>query len=456
MLSIVNRHLVQPLFAWKAGNNLLSYLKILEHRQYDDPQTIAERQLRQVQAIIQHAWDTVPFYRRHWQAAGVQPQDVQSLDDLTAFPIVTKTHIRQQSAEMRSFAYADADVHFKATSGSTGIPLKIAVDREAMNWKRAATLRADQWSGWKRGTRVARLWGHGAADRGNWKTRIRRAILERESYLNTLDLTAERMRAFAIHLTRYRPGLIFGHAHSLYLFAEFVRKHFPKTIQPDGVISTAMILHDWQRRVIEEAFQTPVTNRYGCEELSLIACECAEHNGMHLNADSVYAEVIADATLQTATGGGRLILTDLLNRAMPLIRYQVEDVAVPKLEICPCGRGLPMLQHIVGREADYVLTPDERLISGISLTDHFATEIAGATQVQLVQESRTQLRLRIVTDQRFGPASRERVNTLATELFGPGMSIETELVDRIPQEASGKYRFCISPIAAEYIRAMGR
>ena len=71
---------------------------------------------------------------------------------------------------------------------------------------------------------------------------------------------------------------------------------------------------------VEEAFDRPVTNRYGCEEVSLIACECEEHDGLHLNADGVYCEVMAD---------GRLLVTDLTNRAMPLIRYQVGDVVVP-------------------------------------------------------------------------------------------------------------------------------
>ncbi len=119
-----------------------------------------------------------------------------------------------------------------------------------------------------------------------------------------------------------------------------------------------MTLHDWQRSVIEEAFGQPVTNRYGCEEVSLIACECEEHNGLHLNADGVYCEVIPDDRLNAGPNAGRLLVTDLTNRAMPLIRYQVGDVVVPSDRTCACGRGLPLIEQVVGREADYVLTPD--------------------------------------------------------------------------------------------------
>jgi phenylacetate-CoA ligase len=456
MLALLNRHVAQPFFAWKAGNRLPRRLRTLERRQYDPPEVIADRQLASLKAMLWHAWESVPYYRTRWQAAGVSPDDVECLKDLSRFPVLTKHDLRIHAKELQSCAFADRDVFFKTTSGSTGMPLTVAVDRDAMDWKRAATLRSDQWSGWRRGTRVARLWGHTATDRGSWKIRMRRTLLERESFLNTLDMTEDRMRAFAGGLVSKPPGLIFGHAHSLYLFAVFVRKYFPGMIRPDGVISTAMILHDWQRAVIEDAFGTPVTNRYGCEEFSLIASECEEHAGLHLNADSVYAEVVPDPALSTAPGGGRLVLTDLLNRAMPLIRYQVGDVAVPKRGACPCGRGLPMLESVTGREADYVLAPDGRLISGISLTDHFATEIRGATQVQLVQDTRTSLRLRIVPDERFDNASRERVTTLARELFGPALRADVELVDRIPQEPSGKYRFCVSPVAVEHIRAMGQ
>src|SRR5262249_4336617 len=143
-------------------------------------------------------------------------------------------------------------------------------------------------------------------------------------------------------------------------------------VRPHGIISTAMLLHDWQRSVIEHVFKCSVTNRYGCEEVSLIASECEEHNGLHVNADSVYTEVPAN---------GKLLVTDLTNRAMPLIRYQIGDVVVPSNRCCKCGRGLPLIERVEGREADYVVTPGGRLISGISLTENFALLIPGTAQV---------------------------------------------------------------------------
>ncbi len=453
MLSLVNRHLVRPLAAWKAGSQHLKHLRTLRRTQFDPPDVVHERQLAAVRSIVRHAWETVPFYHERWAAAGLHPDAVRSLNDLEQFPVLTKVDIRSAGQQLRSNAVR-GPVTTKTTSGSTGVPLTIVVDEGAMAWKRAMTLRADQWSGWRLGQRVARLWGHGAVEEGTWRDRLWRRVVLRENFLNTLGIDRAGLKAFADHLRRRPPGLLFGHAHSLYLFAAFVRKYCPGAIRPAGVVSAAMTLHAWQRCVIEEAFGRPVTDRYGCEETSLIACECEEHRGLHVNADGVYAEVVPDDRLNAGPGAGRLLLTDLTNRAMPLIRYQVGDVVVPTDRQCPCGRGLPLIERVVGREADYVLTPGGMLISGISLTDHFATEIRGAAQVQILQEKLTFLRLRMVAGDGFGPDSHRQIETLVRNTFGPRMAYEVELVDAIPQEASGKYRFCVSPVATAYLKSL--
>jgi phenylacetate-CoA ligase len=139
---------------------------------------------------------------------------------------------------------------------------------------------------------------------------------------------------------------------------------------------------------------------------------------------------------------------------MPLIRYKVGDVVVKTDRRCPCGRGLPLIERIEGREADYVLSPNGKLISGISLTENFALHISGAAQVQIVQEEVRHLRLRMVAGDEFGSESRRQIEELVRNTFGPEMRYEVEIVDAIPQEASGKYRFCISKVANDYLKAM--
>jgi phenylacetate-CoA ligase len=454
MIALLNRRLIQPLMAWRSGSQHLHFLRQLKQRQFDDPETIQKRQFDSVRALLLHAYGSVPHYRAHFCEQHIHPLDIKRLEDLALLPILTKADIRARGKSLRSSSYADQPLILKKTSGSTGVPLEIVVDRASIEWKTACTIRSDEWSGWRLGRRVAKVWGNPEYRKQGFKGQLRNYFVDRARYLDTIGIDDDRMRNFARSLRRQQPSLLFGHAHSLYLLACFVKRNLPGSIRPDGIISTAMLLHDWQRDVIERAFGCKVTNRYGCEEVSLIACECEQHRGLHLNADSLYAEVIPDRPGSEESGEGSLVVTDLTNLAMPLIRYKVGDVVVKSDRRCACGRGLPLIERIEGREADYVLTPAGKLISGISLTENFALHIQGAAQVQIVQEEICYLRLRMVSDDKFGADSRRQIDDLVINTFGPAMRYDVELVDAIPQEPSGKYRFCISKVASDYLRAM--
>jgi phenylacetate-CoA ligase len=445
MLAFLNRNVMHPVMAWRAGSRHLEHYRELKRTQFDSPEVIRARQLVKVRAQLKHAYETVPYYRSAWNWAGVHPDDVKALEDLEAFPILTKADIRKHERALVSTDFDPAKLRVKVTSGSTGVPLRVWVDEPAMQFKTACTLRSDEWSGWRLGQRVAKLWGAPEYRQFGLKGRLRNHFFDRAVYLDTLDINDERIAAFAASIRLHRPGLIFGHAHSLYLLACSLKKHGVTGVRPNGIISTAMPLHDWERAVIEQVFGCRVTNRYGCEEVSLVASECEEHHGLHLNADGLYAEVAPS---------GKLILTDLVNRAMPLVRYEIGDVVTPSHRCCACGRGLPLIEKVEGRDADYVVTPTGKLISGISLTDHFATLVPGTAQMQIVQESLYELRIRLVADDDFRPESRDKIGALVAEMFGPQVRFDVELVDAIPQEPSGKYRFCISKVARERLEAM--
>src|SRR5262249_14918161 len=268
-----------------------------------------------------------------------------------------------------------------------------------------------------------RIWGNPEFRSRGWRGWLRNGLLERECYLDTLHMDEAALASFARALQKKLPTLIFGHAHSVYLLAQYLkRKGEPSCVSargtlyhPKGVITTAMVLHSWQRRTIEEVFDCPVTNRYGCEEVSLIACECERHHGLHVNADSVYVEILraddSGALTCPARPGesGSVVVTDLTNRAMPIIRYQVGDVAGLSDRACPCGRGLPLLECIEGRDADYIVTPAGELISGISLTENFALQVPGVAQFQIVQETVDRFLFRLVRGPEFGPGSLQRL-----------------------------------------------
>jgi phenylacetate-CoA ligase len=397
--------------------------------------------------MLRHAQSTVSFYSERFERAAIDVHELRGWDDFESLPLLTKADIRAHGPKIISTAYDTRNLVRKTTSGSTGVAIEVWVDEPAMQFKRACTLRCDEWSGWRFGEPVAMIWGNPEYVKHGWRGRLRNAALDRRRYLDTLNMDEATLARYATELVRRPPSLIFGHAHSVYLFADFVRRWELGTIRPNGILTSAMILHNWQRRVIEEVFQCKVTNRYGCEEVSLIACECERHEGLHVNCDGVYVELIRDGKQVPAGEPGSVVVTDLTNRAMPIIRYQVGDVAVWSDRPCSCGRRMPLLERVEGRDADYVTTAAGELISGISLTENFAVLVPGVAQLQIVQEELDRFVFRIVRGDDFGPDSLRRIAELVIERFGPATRYECEYLAQIPQEPSGKYRFCISKVS---------
>jgi phenylacetate-CoA ligase len=422
--------------------------------QYASPEVICRRQWDRIEELLHHAARTVPFWKARFEQMGLTPQAIRSWDDFHRLPFTTKDDLRANGPELRSTNCPTRQLHHKKTSGSTGVPVEVYVDDAAQQFQRACTLRSDEWSGWRLGERVAAVWGNPDYLKRGWRGWLRNTFLDRMTFLDTLNMDENAMLAFAQKLQREQPPLLFGHAHSLFLFAEFLRNRNVTDIRPKGIISTAMVLHDWERQTIREVFNCSVINRYGCEEVSLIACECDRQEGLHVNADGIYLEILRpDGTLCEPGETGSIIVTDLVNRAMPIIRYRVGDAAAWAERPCSCGRTLPLLSRIEGRVADYVVTPKGEWISGISLTENFAVLVPGIAQLQIVQEKVDFFTFRIVRSAEFGQQSQNRIRDLVAERFGSEVRHRCEFVDRIPQEPSGKYRFCISKVEKSSRRA---
>src|SRR5262249_15616605 len=153
---------------------------------------------------------TVPYYRERLDRAGLHPGRVGTWDDFLAVPVLGKADIRAHGAALLSRDFDPRTLHRKKTSGSTGVALEGWVDEAALQWKRACTLRADEWSGWRFGERVALLWGNPAYVQRGWRGRLRNALLERGHYLDTLKTDAAALARYAAELRRRRPGLVFG------------------------------------------------------------------------------------------------------------------------------------------------------------------------------------------------------------------------------------------------------
>jgi phenylacetate-CoA ligase len=159
---------------------------------------------------------------------------------------------------------------------------------------------------------------------------------------------------------------------------------------------------------------------------------------MHISAETLLVE------FQPASGNAsRIIITDLLNFGMPLIRYQIEDMGIEMDGECACGRGLPRMNISGGRVTDFLITPDNRVISGAAMTIYFIATVPGIAQAQIVQERKDFINLRLVKGREFSDHTLELLEQKVREFFGKAMQFEIDYVEEIPKTASGKYRFSI-------------
>jgi phenylacetate-CoA ligase len=442
----VIRSLIAPLWARHERSPYISVARSLKALERLPPEERQSAQWQKLVRLVEHAWNQSPFYRKRFSAIGFAPGDLKRWEDFRRLPILSKKDIAENLNEIISGNSNREKLLPRKTSGSTGVSLNFFVDEAEFQFKRGVQLYRDQWTGWKLGEWKAMVWGN-PAYLYSLRGRLRNVLLERQFSLDTLKMDEAMMEAFASEVFRRKPTMLFGHAHSLYLFACFWQRRQLPAFRFRGILSTAMVLHEHERSVCESVFASPVFNRYGCEEVSLIASECESHEGLHVNSDALIVEVMKDHRPAQAGETGRVLVTDLCNRVMPFIRYEVGDTAVPSDRVCSCGRTYPLLKQITGRVADYLKTPEGEWISGISLTENFATLIPGLHQVQIIQEEPDFLRLRTVRGRDFNDASVQHITELIQQRFGPRMKFAIEYIDAIKPEPSGKYRFSIYRVA---------
>ena len=167
---------------------------------------------------------------------------------------------------------------------------------------------------------------------------------------------------------------------------------------------------------------------------------------MHINAENLWVEVLADGVPAFETEG-EIVVTDLKNLAMPLIRYRTRDVGLVKKTRCDCGRGLPLMEVQGGRVTDFLMAAGGEKVSGIVLATYAITGVPGVRQVQFIQNRRDCVTARVVRGSAWCDESGRALLARIRVFLGASMTIHLEFASEIPFEASGKYRFSISTIA---------
>jgi phenylacetate-CoA ligase len=447
--ALLIRHALFPAWVRKNRSARLSYLRELEKSQFYTEDAIRDLQWAQLKDLLAHAFERCPFYRRKFSAAGLRPGDIKSLDDVAMIPTTSKREVQEHRLEFVAEGFRPRELVEDMTGGSTGSPTVFYYDRDRLDSRMAATFRHDRWARWDIGEKVALLWGapRDTAAPVQLKYRLRDWIIGRRLTLDASVIDDDRMRDFARRLVEYQPHVIQAYANTMGLFARFLRNEGMNNIRPEGIICSAEVLTEENRRLIEETFSCPVFNRYGSREFAVIASECGGSGpGMHINAENLLVEVV-DNEGPCVGRDGEVVITDLKNRAMPLIRYRTMDVGRLVQGPCDCGRGLPLMELGGGRVTDFLVAAQGHRVSGIVVATYVITGVPGIRQVQFVQDRAGGVKVRLSRGPGWSEDSLGVLTARIRRFLGSSMSIDLEFVDEIPAETSGKYRFSICTLS---------
>ena len=437
--------------AYESGlrrRHTLAWLRDYERDQWLPPEALAALQWQRLTRLLEHCEREVPYYQRRWRELGVRVADLRSLDDYARLPVLTKADIRENFEALQATSWRGR-LLFKRTGGSTGEPLRFGYTRESNDRRTAVMWRGYGWAGSRMGRRTLFLWGGAVGEptrAHQFKDRAYNALFARR-VLNTFHMTEANLADYADAIDRYQPQVIVAYVGPLVRLAQWLLATGRTIWRPQAIIGAAEALHEFQRAIIEQAFGAPAFNTYGCREFMLVAAECEHRHGLHVNADHLVVE------LQTAAGAappgqaGDVVITDLFNYGMPLLRYANGDVATAATGTCACGRGLPLLARVDGRKLDAIRTPAGHVLPG-EFFPHMLKDVPGLRRFQLVQRQLDRLDLAIVRDDAFDDDSLAYIRREVAKVLGDSVALDCRFVDDIPLTRSGKLRVTVSELPA--------
>lgn len=424
----------------------LKYLGEYQTSQWLHADQIAALQWEKLKRLIDHCGREIPYYQRRWKELGIGPEDIRSPADFAGLPVLTKPEIRENFEELHAPS-TRKELLYKTTGGSTGEPMRFGYTRESYERRTAVMWRGYEWAGALMGRRTLYLWGismDGSMKPRQVKDRIYHAAFNRRM-LNAFLMSEKGIPDYVAEINAFHPHVIVGYAGPLLRLAEWILANGISVHQPQSVLSAAESLHDAQRKLIEEAFGCPVYNTYGCREFMLIAAECERRDGLHLSADHLCVELVSVGSSVRGDQIGEVVVTDLHNYGMPLLRYANGDLASFAEGACECGRGLPRLKRVEGRKLDTLLSCDGHLLPGEYIVYAFLG-IPCMKRYQVVQREIGVLDITIVPDTGFDESVKERIREEISRAVGTSMAIRFHLADDIPPSASGKFRVAIRDI----------
>lgn len=383
------------------------------------------------------AYLNIPYYKKTFDETGVHPENFKTINDLTSYPIITKDIVRLHYPELINQKAIFRNNFKSHTSGSTGQPMWTYYDMKSwIRKKYLAKIRARMECGTKFHERIVIF---EPTSLEQVKRRNRGLFpaspifkLKVFSIFEPYEQTIKGLQAFS-------PNVVYGLPSYFFELAQFIAQRNYRIPSIQQIFTSSEYLQETVREYIKRIFNAEVYDIYGSTEFKEVAWECEKHEGYHINEDEVIVEVLQNGKPAAPGVVGNIVLTDLQNTVMPLIRYQMYDKGMLIHEKCSCGRTFSMMKPCAGRSSEYIILPDGEILSPYLFTTNIE-KINGLLQYQVVQVTKEKILVRVITDD-------ENFNRIAVELrkiiyniTNHLMEIEVQQHTKIDIEKKGKFK----------------
>jgi phenylacetate-CoA ligase len=402
--------------------------------------SIQEKKLRK---LIHHAYHHVPYYRELFDSQKLKPTDIQTREDLILLPVTSRQTLRDLPVKEKTADNIDiSQCKHSATSGTTGIPLKVYKTPHDSTLMGFAWARSFLSAGMKPWYKIAAFVGQSH-------------IKKKKSWYEYLGLW-RRQEIFAgdspqewiEKLRKWNPWVLVGYVMTLKMLGEAIQNYHVQDIQPKLIFHSSAILDDFSRGSLESVFQATIIDIYGSDEAGCVAWECKTCGAYHLSEDMVILEILKDGEPALPEEEGEVVITNLHSYAMPFIRYRQDDVGCFSQKKSRCGRVFPLLQSVLGRVDDFIFLKNGQKISPHTLY-HCIDPIPEVRRWRITQEEMGRITLEIEPLRQFSEVTQKQIKNNIKNLAGQALEVDVIPVDSIPINHSSKFRAVISKLGKD-------
>lgn len=431
----------------QVGASMLAMQFQLEQSQWWKPETLRQQQLRQLEAVLAHAAAQVPFYASRFEAAGLRPGSGISPDAWLNLPLLSRGEIQSagNALHSRQVPPDHGKVLRYESSGSTGEPIVTYGTEATQFFWGALTLRDHLWHRRDLSGKLAAI-----------RTKVKEEALP--GWGPSTDVVADTGPSVTLNISadvdtqlrwlqEQNPDYLLTHPSNALALARRSLETQARIPKLREVRTFGETLPAELRAACRQAWGVPVTDMYSAEEVGYIALQCPEREHYHVQAENLLVEILDEKGMPCEPGQiGRVVITTLHNFAMPLLRYANGDYAEAG-GACSCGRGLPVLERILGRQRNMVTLPGGRQ-HWPSFPSEAWLGIAPIRQIQLVQRTVEQIEARLVLPRDLTADEETRLVAALQECLGHPFRIALNRVEQIPRAANFKYEDFVSEVPA--------